>query len=158
MKGLGKILIAIDLGMAAIVGGMKLYLDSNLTTHERIAPVAPPRIAPLPDAPPDMPPDAAYTAPVPDAGFDAVPLETWLIAGAALLAVLGIVGLFALALRAHLRARSAPADEAMPDEFATPAPQPPAPREPASGLFRAALAPTTDRPVFGRAVRRIENA
>ncbi|BCW90124.1 hypothetical protein sos41_32920 [Alphaproteobacteria bacterium SO-S41] len=154
MKGLGKILIAVDLGMAAVVGGMKLYLDADLTTEERISPVSGTHLAPLPDAPPDT----AYTAPVPDAGFDTIPLETWLIAATALLVVLGIVGLVALALRAHLRAVATPADEeAMDDDRAASSAHLPAPREePAGGLFRAP-APSTDRPVFGRAPRRIEN-
>ena len=160
MKGLAKILIAIDLGVGAIVAGMAVYVNSDTVTREKIVPkphIAPP-LDPLPAS------DSAALAPMPDAaptgGLDLTTTETWLIIAATVVAVGCILLWFALVLYQRHRAEGAFAenDDALPEPDAAPAlaAELPSPRD-ANNLFRAA-AQRTDQPVFGRAVRRPETA
>jgi hypothetical protein len=137
MKGLAKILIAVDLGVAAVVGAMGLYIYSG----------------------PSGPPDEAVPAesgepvsalPASESGWDLTAHEPALLMGAGITLVACIALWLVLGFLERRRAATY-AFEVPPPEPVQ-APDPAAQRE-AAELFRAA-AQRPDQPVFGRAPRR----
>ena len=139
MKGLVKVFIAVDVAMAATVGGMKLYLDSGTGAAKEA-------VTASPEGP---------IAPV-DSGTALTSGQIWLLVAAAVTIVACIAVWIALGryeqrrANANLDLANAPLPELAPVAESAVTPE-------TGNLFRVAI-PAGDRPVFGRAARRPETA